>query len=65
MAVALFGQNFGRNVIWRPAQCPFALPIKLDLSGQAKITNFDLHFSIEENITELKINLSFLYVFYN
>ena len=53
MTVALFGQNFRRNVIWGAAQCSLALPIELDFGGQAKIANFDLHFSIEENITEL------------
>ena len=55
MTVALFGQYLGRNIVRRATQRTLALPIELDLRCQAKVANFDAHFLIEENVSQLKV----------
>ena len=54
MAVTLFGQNLGRDIVGRAAQRAFSLPIKSDLGCEAEIADFYLHLFIEEDIAQLE-----------
>ena len=54
MTMTLFGQYLGRDIVRRAAQRALALPIELDLRRQAEIADFNAHFFIEENISQLK-----------
>jgi hypothetical protein len=48
-------QDLRRDVVWRSADGPSSLTIKLQLRGKTKITNLNLHFLIDEQITQLQI----------
>ena len=56
--VTLFAfQHFGRNIVRGTADGTLALTIELEFRGQTEITDFDLHFVVQEEVTELQISV--------
>ena len=46
-------KDFRCDVIWRAANCAFALAVELKLSSKTKVTNFHLHLVVEEKVAKL------------
>jgi hypothetical protein len=56
--VALFAiYNFRSNVIWRATDCPFPLPVEINISCESEVTYLDLHLIIDEEIAELEVSM--------
>lgn len=50
--------NLWGHTIRSPAKWSFYLTMELNLSCESEITNFDSHFFVEQNITELQISVN-------
>jgi len=48
-------KDFGSNIIRSTANSSFSLSIKLKFRSQSKISYFDLHFIIQEQVSQLEI----------
>lgn len=51
-------KNFRRNIIWSTANCFLFFLIVLQSGGKTKVTKFDFHVFIEEEITQLEISVN-------
>jgi len=50
-------KNLRRDIVRGAANCALALSVELKLGRQTKITYFDLHLVIEEQVTEFEITM--------
>ena len=51
-------QNFGSDVVGSTANGSLPLSVKFELGGQTKVTNFDFHFVIQEQVTNFEISVN-------
>lgn len=55
MTVGGVEEDFWGNVIWSPTDRLLALSRILDQCGKTKVSDFDIHVRVQENITELQV----------
>lgn len=59
IGVALLAfEDFRSDIIWRAANSALALTVELELSGETKVTNFNFHLVIEEEVAELQVSVN-------
>lgn len=50
-------EHFGSDVVWCTTDSTLPLTIELELRGQTKITNLNLHLVVKEQVTELQVSM--------
>lgn len=50
-------EDFRCDIIWRTTNGPLLLSIKIELGGETKVSQFDLHLIVEEQVAELQISV--------
>jgi hypothetical protein len=48
-------EDLGGDIVWSATDCLFALAWAFDQCCEAKVADFDVHVSVEEEITELEV----------
>ena len=60
--VTLFLKDFRGDVVGCSAKGALSFPVIVDLCGQSKVTQFDLHVVVEENVSQLQITVDYFVV---
>lgn len=50
-------ENFWRDVVGRTANSSLLLSVKIELGGEAKVSQFDLHLIVEEQVSKLEVSV--------
>jgi hypothetical protein len=50
-------EYFWCDVVWRTTNGPLLLSVKIELCGETKVSQFDLHLIVEEQVAELEISV--------